>query len=317
MKLLRNLDDFSDELRGGAVTIGNFDGVHRGHALLVKRLCELAREIDGPSVAFTFDPPPAWLLRPDAAPQPLIWTQRKVEILAQLGADAVLVYPTDRALLELDAREFFERVVLRRLGVKAMVEGPNFFFGHNRIGTVELLRQFCAEAGIRLEVTPSVEVNGQIVSSSLIRSLVFQGRMMEARQMLGRPYRIRGIVVRSAGRGVKLGYPTANIEQIDTILPPDGIYAGRAWVDQDVYTAAISLGSNPTFDETALKVEVYLLDFHGDLYGRPLQIDFLTRLRETKRFDSVDALVAQMALDVAAVRSITAELENENPELNV
>ncbi len=134
--------------------------------------------------------------------------------------------------------------------------------------------------------------------------------MPQARQMLGRPYRIRGLVVRGAGRGAKLGFPTANITGIDTLLPPDGIYAGRAWVDQTAYAAAVSLGSNPTFDEITLKVEAFLLDFQGDLYNRTLQIDFFTRLRETTRFDSVRALTDQMALDVAAARSIAAQSEN-------
>jgi riboflavin kinase / FMN adenylyltransferase len=311
VKIIRNFDDFSDDLRGGAVTIGNFDGVHRGHARLIKRLRKLADEMGGPAVVFTFDPHPAWILRPDAAPQPLVWNERKAEILAELGADAVLIYPADRAFLELDARQFFERIVRGKLGARAMVEGPNFFFGHNRTGTLEVLRRFCAASGMRLEVAEPVDVNGQAVSSSRIRALIIEGRMAEARQMLGRPYRIRGVVVRGAGRGAKLGYPTANITQIDTLLPPDGIYAGRAWIDQSGYTAAISLGTNPTFDETALKVEIFLLDFQGDLYDRPLQIDFFTLLRETKRFDSVEALIKQMALDVASARSIAAKAENE------
>lgn len=313
VKLLRNLDDFTDDLRGGAVTIGNFDGVHRGHARLIKRLRKLADEINGPAVVFTFDPHPAWVLRPDAAPQPLIWNQRKAEILRELGADVVLIYPADRAFLELDGRQFFERIVLRKLGAKGMVEGPNFFFGRNRTGTLEVLGGFCAEAGVRLELAEPVEVDGQVVSSSKIRALIIQGRMAEARQMLGRPYRIRGFVICGAGRGAKLGYPTANITRIDTLLPSDGIYAGVAWVDQSAHPAAISLGSNPTFDETALKVEVFLLDFQGDLYDRALQIDFFARLRETKRFDSVKALTDQMVLDVAAARRIAGEAENLQP----
>ncbi len=303
--------DFSDDLRGGAVTIGNFDGVHRGHARLVKRLRKLADEIDGPAVVFTFDPHPAWILHPDAAPQPLVWNERKAEILAELGADVVLIYPADRAFLELDARQFFQRIVLGKLAAKGMVEGPNFFFGRNRSGTVQVLNGFCAEAGVRLDVAEPVEVDGQVVSSSKIRALIIQGRMADARRMLGRPYRIRGLVIRGAGRGVKLGFPTANITGIDTLLPPDGIYAGRTWVDQSPYAAAVSLGANPTFDETAWKVEVFLLDFQGDLYNRPLQIDFFTRLRETRRFDSVKALIDQMASDVAAAWAIAAQAENE------
>jgi riboflavin kinase / FMN adenylyltransferase len=310
VKLIRNLDDFSADLHGGAVTIGNFDGVHRGHARLVKSLRKLSDEIGGPAVVFTFDPHPAWILRPDAAPQPLVWNERKAEILAELGADAVVIYPADRAFLELEPRQFFQRIVLNKLAAKGMVEGPNFFFGHNRAGTLEVLKGFCAESGVSLVVAEPVEVDGQVVSSSKIRALIIQGRMAQARQMLGRPYRIHGLVDRGAGRGAKLGFPTANITGIDTLLPPDGIYAGRAWIDRSAYAAAISLGTNPTFDETALKVEVYLLDFEGDLYDRTLQIDFFARLRETTRFDSIRALTDQMAMDIAAARSIASEAEN-------
>jgi riboflavin kinase / FMN adenylyltransferase len=311
VKIFFNLDDFPDELRGGAVTIGNFDGVHRGHARLVERLRELADLLGGPAVVFTFDPHPAWILRPDAAPQPLIWNEYKAEILGQFGADAVVIYAVDRAFLELDAREFFERIVRGSLSAKGMVEGRNFFFGHNRSGNVEMLRRFCVEAGMALEVTEPVEVDGQIVSSSAIRKLIVEGCVAEARRMLGRPYRIHGLVVRGAGRGAKLGYPTANIAGIDTLLPPEGIYAGRAWVDKFSHMAAISIGSNPTFDETALKVEVYLLDFDGDLYDLDLQIDFYDRLRETRRFDSVDALISQMAIDVSDVRRVAAVVNDE------
>ncbi len=210
------------------MSIGNFDGVHLGHARLVERLRAMAGRVGGPAVAFTFDPSPTRILRPDAAPEPLIGVERKVEILAEMGVDAVLVYPTDKNLLELEAREFFDRIVRDRLAARALVEGPNFFFGHNRTGNVEVLRRFCAEANLRFEVVEPVEIEGQIVSSSRIRALVSAGRMNDARTMLGRPYRIRGVVVRGAGRGTGLGYPTANVAQIDTLLPGEGIYAARA-----------------------------------------------------------------------------------------
>ena len=181
MKLFRSLDDFPESLRGGAVAIGNFDGVHLGHARLVERLRAMAQRVGGPAVVFTFDPPPTRILRPEAAPEPLVWIERKIEILAELGVDAVVVYPTDKTFLELEARQFFDRVVRDRLGARAMVEGPNFFFGHNRSGNVEVLRAFCAEADMPFEVAEPVEVAGQIVSSSRIRWLVSAGKLDEAR----------------------------------------------------------------------------------------------------------------------------------------
>jgi riboflavin kinase / FMN adenylyltransferase len=299
MILLGSLDDFPETLRGGAVAIGNFDGMHLGHARLIERLRAMAAVVAGPAVAMTFDPPPARILRPEAAPEPLLWTARKVELLAALGIDAVLVYPTDRALLEMEAREFFDRVVRGRLGTRAMVEGPNFFFGRRRSGNVEVLRRFCTEVGMPFETTEPVEVGGRMVSSSRIRESIMAGRIEEARAMLGRPYRIRGVVVRGAGRGAGIGCPTANLDRIDTLLPADGIYAARVQVEDQCYPTAVSLGPNPTFGEGKRKVEAHLVGFQGDLYDRPIEIDFLARLREIRRFPSVEALRVQMAADVA------------------
>lgn len=306
MILLRSLHDISDRVRGGAVAIGNFDGVHLGHARLVQRLLAMAAQVGGPAVVFTFDPPPTRLLRPAAAPEPLLWLERKVEILAELGVDAVLVYPTDKNLLEMEARQFFDCIVRERLGARAMVEGPNFFFGHNRSGNVEVLRRFCGEAAMPFEVAEPVEIGGQIVSSSRVRALVMAGRLAEARQMLGRPYRIRGKVVRGAGRGASLGYPTANVGRIDTLLPTEGIYAARARADNRWYPAAVSLGPNPTFGEAGLKVEAHLVGFEGALYEQPIEVDFLERLREIRRFESVAHLLAQMARDVTRTLELTS-----------
>jgi riboflavin kinase/FMN adenylyltransferase len=304
MILLRSLSDIPDSLRGGAVAIGNFDGVHLGHARLIERLRTMAERVGGPAVVFTFEPSPTRVLRPEAAPEPLLWLDRKIEILAELGAEAVVVYPTDKSFLEMEAREFFDRVVRDRLAARAMVEGPNFFFGRKRSGTVEVLRQFCGEADMPFEVASPVEIGGQIVSSSRVRSLVMAGQLDEARAMLGRPYRIRGIVVRGAGRGSKIGYPTANVGQIDTLLPGAGIYAARTWTGDAWHPAAVSLGPNPTFNEGGLKVEAYIIGFEGDIYGRRVEVDFLARLRDIKRFESVDALLAQMARDVERTSEI-------------
>jgi riboflavin kinase / FMN adenylyltransferase len=337
MILLRNLDGFSESLRGGAVAIGNFDGVHLGHARLVERLRVMAKLVGGPAVVFTFDPSPTRVLRPDAAPELLLWPERKIEILGKMGVDAVFVYPTDKRFLEMQAREFFDRIVRDRLAARAMVEGPNFFFGCNRSGNVEVLRQFCAEAGVRFEVAEPVEVTGQIVSSSRVRSLVMAGRLDEAAAMLGRPYRIRGVVVRGAGRGAKIGYPTANVGQIDTLLPGTGIYAARVRIRHTPcaegengtvrsrhtpcaeaadgtrrvpdttevwHPAAVSLGPNPTFDEGGLKVEAHIIGLQGEIYGQSIEVDFLARLRDIERFDSVQALVAQMGRDVERTNKI-------------
>lgn len=309
MNLIRNLDNLTDAFRGGAVAIGNFDGPHLGHARIIERLGAMADQVQGPAVAFTFDPPPSRVLRPEAAPAPLCWLERKAELLCRLGADAVVAFPTTAEFLQLEARQFFDQIVIERLKARAMVEGRNFFFGRNRSGNVEVLRQFCDEAGLRLEVVGAVEIDGQTVSSSRVRGLVAAGQVQEAHVLLGRPYRIRGTVVRGAGRGRSLGFPTANLGGVDTLLPSEGIYAGRAVTEDAVWPAAISLGPNPTFHEGALKVEVYLIGYEGLLYDRPLAVDFLARLREIRRFDSVDLLLAQMAQDVAVARRVAEEGE--------
>lgn len=307
MKILTTLDPPLASARGGAVAVGNFDGVHLGHAEIVRRLVKRARQVGGPAVVLTFDPHPVRLLRPQHAPPPLTWTARKAELVGALGVDVVVAYPTDEAFLDLTPRQFFDTIVRRQLDARAIVEGVNFFFGRDRLGNVDLLRRFCTAAGISLDIVEPVSFDGQMVSSSRIRALVAQGQIDAVRGMLTQPYRIRGTVVHGSRRGARLGFPTANLDGIDTLLPGEGIYAGRAWCDGTAHAAAVSLGPNPTFDEDALKTEAYLLDFDGSLYGRPLEIDFLARLRDSVRFDSVDALLEQMRGDVAQVRQIFAE----------
>ncbi|MBI1899796.1 MAG: bifunctional riboflavin kinase/FAD synthetase [Planctomycetia bacterium] len=299
MKLLRDLSELTPDLRGGAVTVGNFDGVHRGHARIVERLVAEARSLGGPAVVFTFDPHPVRILRPDRSPPPLTWTDRKAELLAGLGVDAVVAYPTDEALLRLTAREFFDEILLRQLQAKSLVEGVNFFFGHDRQGNIERLREFSREAGVALHVVPALVIDGEVVSSSRVRRLVASGDVAAAARLLTHPYRIRGMVTHGAGRGVKLGFPTANVDAVDTLLPAAGVYAGIGHGQGGQWPAAINLGPNPTFGESALKVEAHLVGFSGQLHGQPLELDFLKRLREVRTFPSVEALKEQLARDVA------------------
>lgn len=299
MQVIRHLDELPREARGGAVAIGNFDGVHLGHAQLVRMLADSAREIDGPAVVFTFDPHPVRILRPERCPPPLTWTARKAELLAELGVDWVIAYPTDEALLRLSAREFFQRIVINSLDARAMVEGPNFFFGHNREGTTDVLRALTEEAGVSLTIAPGMEAEGGMVSSSRIRELIgAKGDLEVARRMLTAPYRVRGIVTHGAGRGVKLGFPTANVEGIDTLLPARGVYGGLAVLGHERLPAAINVGPSPTFGDTATKVEVHVIDHDEPLYGKPLEVDFLVRLREIRPFASAGELVTQLREDV-------------------
>jgi len=306
--LFRNLEDIPSRFRGGALEIGNFDGVHRGHARLVERLLAMAAKVGGPAVVFTFNPHPAQLLRPQAAHTPLAWTERNAMLLRELGVDAVVAFPTDMAFLQLDAEQFFQKVVRERLDARGMVEGANFYFGHNRSGTVSVLHEYCAKAGISLEVVDTIEINGQIVSSSRIRGLISSGWVDHAAELMGRPYRIRGQVVLGEMRGQRLGFPTANIERVDTLLPGEGVYAAAAcWREGEqefTYPAAVSIGGNPTFDVDTFKVEAHLIGYEGSLYDRRIELDFLARLRDCERFDSAHELITQMKLDVSTTRRI-------------
>lgn len=296
--------DFPAELRGGALTIGNFDGVHTGHAEIIGQLRALAERLGGPAVAFTFDPPPAAILRPEAQPPALTWLDRKAELLAGLGLDALIVYPTDAELLALTADEFFERIVCRSIAARGMVEGPNFLFGRSRGGDIARLNELCEGRGIELEIVPPQQRDGEWVSSSRVRQLVQLGDVVGARRLLGRPHRIRGEVVHGAARGAKIGFPTANLAGVEQVLPSPGVYAGRAYVDGSCYGAAIHLGPIPTFQVAQSVVEVHLLDFAGDLYGQRLEVEWLDRIRTIRPFAGIDALRAQLTVDIAAARAI-------------
>jgi riboflavin kinase/FMN adenylyltransferase len=304
VNLIRNVKELPSDLRGGAVTIGNFDGVHRGHAQIVGHLIKRARAVSGPAIVFTFDPHPVRLLRPELAPPPLTWTDRKAELLAELGVDAVIAYPTDEALLALSPSEFFQRIVCQTLAARAVVEGPNFHFGRGRSGTIDVLGQLCHEHHVLLEVVPPLHVGEEFISSSRIRAAIQAGDVAGAGELLTRPYRIRGMVTHGACRGAKIGFPTANLRAIDTLLPCQGVYAGRAAVGGQLFPAAINIGPNPTFGESDVKAEVHLIGYDGSLYGQPLEVDFLARLRDIQAFGAVENLQGQLRRDIDNVQRI-------------
>jgi riboflavin kinase/FMN adenylyltransferase len=303
---LENLETVPAQARGAFVAIGNFDGVHRGHAHLLARLRARAQDAGVPALALTFDPPPVAVLRPDAAPAPLTWLDRRLTLMKAAGADEVGIFRTGPWLLGLTAREFFDRVILNQLGAKGMVEGPTFGFGRDRGGDAEILRGWCAEAGLDFEVATPTEIDGQIVSSTRIRKALAEGEVGVAARLLGRPHRIRGIVTHGAGRGAGIGVPTANLDGIDTVIPDDGVYAVLASIDsRDIpIAAACNIGPNPTFGEQIRKVEAHLIDFQGDLYGKTVELDVLQRLRPTRRFAGLEDLLGQIRLDVERAREI-------------
>lgn len=303
MLLVRGWESI-ESLRGGYASIGNFDGVHRGHQAMLNVLTSRARSESVPAVAITFDPHPIALLKPDAAPPALTTIEHRAELLSRYGVDVTLVLPTDRNLLALTAEEFFETIVRSRLQARGLVEGPNFFFGRNRSGNITVLRALCASHGLSFDVAPPATVDEQLVSSSVIRSLLDTGDVAHAVRLLGHPYRLSGTVGQGVQRGRTLGFPTANLHDVATLIPGNGVYGGWTTADQARHRAAIHIGPNPTFGEGARKIEVHVLDYDGDLYGRSLSVDFFERIRDVRRFSSVEELRVQLQTDIEAVRAM-------------
>ena len=302
MIILENFDLAPKAVRGAFLAVGNFDGVHRGHAHLIGRLRDRAHDVGALAVALTFDPQPVAVLRPEAAPIPLSWTERKVELLKEAGADHVGVFRTGPWLLGLTAREFFDRVVVGQFEARGMVEGPTFGFGRDRGGDAALLGSWCEAAGLGFEIASPTEFEGRIVSSSRIRSALAEGRVDEAAGLLGRAHRIRGRVVKGQGRGAGLGFPTANLSEIDTQVPADGVYAAQVKVADEWKLGAAHVGANTTFGATTKTVEIHILDYRGDLYGQSLEVDWARKIRASRKFENVEELLAQIREDVRKVR---------------
>ncbi len=307
-RLITHLGEITDELRGGGLAIGNFDAVHRGHAVLIGELVKACRQQGGPSIVFTFDPPPAKILNPQLpSPPALTWIQRRVEILGLLGVEVVIVYPTDQTLLDMAAPEFFYRVVVDAIGAKTMVEGPNFMFGKDRDGNVDVLRQLCTQADVTLRIVQPQLLEQQLISSTRIRTLIANGQLDSANRLLVRPYRLAGKVVRGAGRGRLLGFPTANLEKIPILIPALGVYAGRVDLDGKSWPVAINIGPNPTFHDDQSKVEVHVIGWQGTLYDQVVEIDMLARLRDVQTFPSKDALMLQISSDLQQCIQIASQ----------
>ena len=312
MKVVRGRQRIAAELgrslRAPTVAIGNFDGVHRGHQALVQTAAELAGQVGGEAVVLTFDPHPAHFFAPHLAPPMIMPLDRRLELLAEFGAEVVVIEAFDADFAAIEAGPFVEEVLGRDLGARHVVVGYDFTFGHGRHGTPSVLTALGPAVGIGVTVVPAVMAEGLVCSSTKIREFVHEGRVDGARLLLGRPFELTGEIVRGAGRGRGLGIPTANLRVEGELLPRTGIYAGRASLTDGslVRPAAISVGTNPTFvpGGREITVEAYLLDFDGDLYGRRLRLELLARLREERRFASTDELLAQIHKDIARTREI-------------
>ena len=301
---IARLDEWPPEACSGAVSVGNFDGVHLGHQLLVRRLLQSARAVGGPAVVLVFYPHPSAVLRPTLAPTPLTTLEVRASLLLQLGVDQVVGLAPSMEILSLSAESFFRLGLVQAAQSRCIVEGPNFCFGKDRRGDVKLLTRLCEESKVDCQIVQASELLGAMVSSTRIREEILRGEVQEAMPLLARPYFFDGVVVEGAKRGRTLGFPTANLSAIETLLPGQGVYACYVELAGSRYPAAVNIGPNPTFDENARKVEAHLIGFSGDVYGRRMRIIPLVKLRDIQPFPNVQALLDQLREDVKQAQRV-------------
>jgi riboflavin kinase/FMN adenylyltransferase len=313
MQVFSGFGAAAGKLVGCAVALGNFDGAHRGHQALLRKAIAQARSRGVAAVAATFEPHPAKVLSPQLAPVLLTPLWRKLELLEDLGLDAVVVQPFDAAYAASGPAQFLERDLFGALGPSHVVVGPDFTFGRDRSGSVRDLRSACERRSVGLTEMPAVTCDGVVVSSTKIRELVAEGRVSAAERLLGRPFEISGSVVHGRGRGRTFGFPTANLQPDVEVRPRSGVYAVRAYFDRQVLGGAANIGRKPTFDESEVTIEVFLFDFEGDLYGARMSVELLARLRGEQRFGSAEELAAQIEHDCEAAKAVLAHAAPPGP----
>ena len=313
MSVIYDLQNLSHPLRNPVLTIGNFDGVHKGHLALFDMVKERARLIDGQSALMTFDPHPIKVVKPANGPRLITLTRQKLELIEKANIDVVFCIPFTKEFAAISARDFVEKILVGKIGVREVVVGYDYTFGHNREGDIQFLRKAGKDLGFVVHVVEPVYVGDKLVSSTSIRKLVQEGNLFEARELLGRDYQICGTVVRGKNRGGRLlGFPTANIEVIDELVPKLGVYAVHVMVDHQTLNGVTNIGFNPTFGKGPFSVETHLLDFEGDLLGKEIQIKFIERLRDERPFGSIKDLSYQIGQDILTARKVFSS-ESKTP----
>ncbi|MDO5098023.1 MAG: bifunctional riboflavin kinase/FAD synthetase [Corynebacterium sp.] len=326
MDIWRGFNDVPENLGKTVVTIGVFDGMHRGHKTLLAAATSRAQELKLATILLTFDPHPLAVLRPDKMPPLLGTVTHRAELAAAEGIDHMLAMTFNAAMAQLSPEEFFTTILLDTLNAQVVVVGENFTFGHNAAGTTETLAELGKKHGVEIHVQRLLIDDGATVCSTLIRQLLAEGKVAEANWALGRTFKVRGEVVRGAGRGGKeLGFPTANLYFPESVaLPKDGVYAGwfrivsDAPVDGDMqqgidYAAAISVGHNPTFGDARRSVESYVIGRNADLYGHTVEVEFVDYIRGMEKFSNVDELLDAIRNDITLVHKALETEEMENP----
>jgi riboflavin kinase / FMN adenylyltransferase len=304
MRIVRGIESFPPDAAGGIVALGVFDGIHLGHREILGLAVERGRVLDVGSLVCTFDPRPVEVLQPARAPLPITTLEERLDLIAEVGITTSVVLHFTLALAAMEPEAFIEDVMLRRLGIREIVVGFNHRFGRGARGDPALLETLAERLGFRAHVVPPLMVEGGLVSSSEIRTALQHGDLERANRLLGREYSVACDVVRGAGRGRTLGFPTANVRSERPPLVPFGVYACRARVCGLVHKAVLNVGRQPTFGENEVAIEAHLLDCKEDLYGKRLELALVRRLREEMRFASVEALRRQIAADAARAASL-------------
>jgi riboflavin kinase/FMN adenylyltransferase len=299
MRLFHGTDN-ADIARPTVLTLGVFDGLHLGHQLIVKTVVERATATDAVPTVITFEPHPRAVLHPESAPPLLLNYEQKFEALTVLGVKQTIVIHFDNSFAQIRAEDFLRDVVVDRLHAKEVYLGRGFFFGHNREGNIDLLRRVSEQLGFIADEVPEVRLRGKRIGSTVIRQLLLDGRVNLARRMLGRPYGVEGPVARGDARGVGLGFPTANVQPHNRVIPRRGVYVTATLIDGQWRRSVTNIGVRPTFgDALEPSVETHLMGWSGDLYGDVLRVRFLHRLRDEKKFGSIDDLKLQIERDVS------------------
>jgi riboflavin kinase/FMN adenylyltransferase len=301
MQVFRNLEEIPQNVGATIVSVGNFDGVHRAHQLVLQRIVARARELEAKSVAVTFDPHPVAVLRPESAPKLLTPTERKLELLAQSGIEAALVVPFTQDFSRMAAPEFAAHVLRDRLRAREVHEGANFRFGNRAQGNVQQLQQLGRDLGFEVQIYQELRLRGELVSSSRIRELIAAGSVSKARALLGRVFSIRAHPSRGRGYGTRYTVPTINLSDYAGLVPANGVYVTRTRIGDEVFDSVTNVGVRPTFENASFAIESHLFEFHAmDVpENADVEICFLRRLRDERKFPSADALRRQITHDVA------------------
>jgi riboflavin kinase/FMN adenylyltransferase len=305
INFINDIKEIKRPLKNPVLTIGNFDGVHRGHLAIFDKVKQIARAVNGQSVVITFDPHPVKVMKPGNGPLLITPIKEKIRLISDTGIDVIFCISFNKQFSAISARDFVKEILVDRIGVREIVVGYDYAFGRGRRGDIKLLRDMGKEFGFNVHVIEPIHLDKTLISSTYIRDLVLKGDLVEAKRLLGRDYQISGTIIKGTGRGADLlGVPTANIKTLDELIPKKGVYAVMVDMADGSYYGVCNIGNNPTFGTNPLSIETHLLDFNKDILGKEFTIRFLHWLREEKKFGSKEELADQMMKDITRSREL-------------